>query len=135
MIATIVIIALVGCSGKAYVELQKSVVNLKYLEMAIAQGGMSSNIPEITEVITQSDIGARVRVRGIAAAGVLKSFGQHHLRNEPVCGVALDAADGLNDGTLGGHTYFKCPAMHGVLVHPSRVTRFEVTSSYELETE
>ena len=38
-------------------------------------------------------------------------------------GVGLDFADGKNNGSVGGHTYFSCEPSHGVLVKPARVTK------------
>ena len=41
----------------------------------------------------------------------------------PRVGVQLDRPTGINDGLVKGHRYFDCPAGHGVLVKPERVTK------------
>lgn len=74
------------------------------------------------ELATDSDVGKRVRVQGYACGGVLRFYGRHATKNIPRCGVELDEPVGKNDGTVGGHTYFKCADSRGVLVAPSKVT-------------
>ena len=66
-------------------------------------------------------MGKRVRVDGYACGGVLQFFGNHKVKNIPRCGVELDQPVGKNNGTVGGHVYFKCADNHGVLVGPRKV--------------
>ena len=58
---------------------------------------------------------------GYACGGVLRFFGDHKVKNIPRCGVELDQPVGKNNGTVGGHVYFKCADNHGVLVGPRKV--------------
>ena len=67
-------------------------------------------------------MGKRVRVQGYACGGVLRFYGRHATKNIPRCGGELGEPVGKNDGTVGGHTYFKCADSRGVLVAPSKVT-------------
>ena len=73
------------------------------------------------KLATESDVGRRVRVQGYACGGVLRFYGSHATKNIPRCGVELDEPVGKNDGTVGGHVYFKCADSRGVLVAPSKV--------------
>lgn len=41
------------------------------------------------------------------------------------CGVELDEPVGLNNGTVGGHTYFTAQPNHGVLVDPRKVLKIK----------
>jgi len=67
-------------------------------------------------------VGDRVRVSN-KAIGVVMFAGMHKKDGSPRYGVGLDFADGKNNGSVGGHTYFSCEPSHGVLVKPDRVTK------------
>ena len=73
-------------------------------------------------MVTDADIGAKVRVEGYEGMGTLAFVGSHHEKGKPRCGVHMETAVGKNNGTVGGFKYFECPDSHGVLVQPSKVT-------------
>lgn len=66
--------------------------------------------------------GSRVLVEGYATVGTLRFYGAHHANKGKRCGVELDEPCGKNNGTVGGHVYFTCKPMHGVLVAPYKVS-------------
>lgn len=68
--------------------------------------------------------GSKVIVEGMGA-GTLMFYGLHHKKSSPRCGVELDEANGKNNGTVGGHTYFTCEDKHGCLVDPGKVELVE----------
>ena len=63
----------------------------------------------------------RVDVEGYGK-GSLVFLGEHAEMGSMRAGVWLDDAVGKNDGTVGGHEYFRCPRKHGVLVPPKKVS-------------
>jgi len=71
--------------------------------------------------ISESDVGKRVTVTNFGE-GVLRFFGPHHRDGKPRCGVELNSAIGINNGTVGDFKYFECEAKRGVLVDPRVVT-------------
>jgi len=79
-------------------------------------------------------IGERVLVEGYTSLGTLRFYGPHKVNNGMRCGVELDEACGRNDGTVGGHTYFSCDPLHGVLVVPYKVSAAVDSSDDEAET-
>ena len=78
-------------------------------------------VPLVPSSVTADDVGAKVAVQGYDAIGTLQFFGKHKEKGSLRCGVAYDAAIGKNNGTIGGHWYFECPALHGILVSPNKV--------------
>ena len=54
--------------------------------------------------------------------GVVKFLGAvHYAKGDDWVGVALDDADGKNDGTIKGQQYFECEPKHGVMVREADV--------------
>ena len=54
--------------------------------------------------------------------GVVKFLGAvHYAKGDDWVGVALDDADGKNDGTIKGQQYFECAPKHGVMVREADV--------------
>jgi len=90
-----------------------------------------SALPKVAPAVEQAsggskgfsieDIGALVTVYGYTGEGRLAFYGKHVEFGTPRCGVVFDSPIGRNDGTVGGHAYFKCPANCGVLVAPGKV--------------
>lgn len=70
--------------------------------------------------------GDRVMVHGYGPGTVL-FFGSHATKSggQMRCGVSLDDAIGLNNGSVDGHRYFTCSNNHGVLVVASKVWLLE----------
>ena len=68
-------------------------------------------------------VGARVMVQGYLCPGTVRFVGFHAVKGGPRCGVELDEPIGNNDGVVGGEAYFTCPARHGVLVVPEKITQ------------
>ena len=68
------------------------------------------------------DQGTRVAIpeRG---EGVVLFIGMHAVDGKPRVGVKLDSPNGLNNGTIKGHTYFTCEDKYGVLALPGNVRR------------
>jgi len=84
--------------------------------------GVRLLLPEETlQDLGSQHVGLRVAVEKFGD-GTLRFFGPHHRDGKPRCGVELDEANGINNGTIGDHYYFSCTAKHGVLVDP-RVVR------------
>lgn len=71
--------------------------------------------------VNASKIGARVNVAGFGP-GVLRYYGRHASKPGYRCGVELDQANGLNNGTVQGYYYFECKEGFGVLVDPRKVS-------------
>ena len=63
-------------------------------------------------------IGRRVEIDGYGE-GVITFVGLHVVNCLPRIGVDLDLPVGINDGTVGGHVYFTCKKLHGILTDPS----------------
>lgn len=71
-------------------------------------------------------LGSRCTVQPGARAGTIKYIGRVQGAGPGFwVGVALDAAQGRNDGsTSAGLRYFECEPGHGTFVRPSKVTMF-----------
>ena len=67
-------------------------------------------------------IGDRVFVNG-SKLGTLQFCGATEFAGGIWAGVALDEAEGKNDGTVKGVTYFKCAYNHGVFVPPNKLAK------------
>lgn len=76
---------------------------------------------------TEAHVGARVRVKGYPGEGTMLFYGNHKESKKTRIGVRLDTPEGKNNGTVGGHKYFRCDAGHGVLVVPKKVGAQSVT--------
>ena len=70
---------------------------------------------------TDADVGVTKVMVLDRGEGVVMFVGMHVVQNLPRIGVMLNEPAGLNNGTIGGHQYFKCEESHGVLVDPSKV--------------
>ena len=77
---------------------------------------------ETQEAVFHIAIGSRVLVDGYDSIGTLRYYGLHKNQNGKRCGIEFDKACGKNDGTIGGHRYFTCKPLHGVLVAPYKIT-------------
>eukprot|EP00039_Didymoeca_costata_P022462 m.4581 g.4581 ORF g.4581 m.4581 type:complete len:707 (-) comp3023_c0_seq1:61-2181(-) len=55
--------------------------------------------------------------------GTVRYVGEHHKNKGPIIGIELDEPNGLNDGSIDGHSYFKCAWAKGVIVPPSKVSK------------
>ena len=62
--------------------------------------------------------------------GKLVFVGPHAKDGAPRCGVVLSAPDGINNGTVGGHTYFECRDKHGILAMPASVYLLAAENEY-----
>lgn len=71
-------------------------------------------------IITTTDIGRPVLVKGYGP-GLLMYWGLYPKTGRPRAGVAFNRPIGLNNGTIEGLLYFRCPQHHGVLVDPVKV--------------
>ena len=67
-------------------------------------------------------IGDRVWVGG-TKAGHIRYIGVTKFAPGDWVGVELDEAQGKNDGSVGGETYFSCPPNHGVFSRINRLSR------------
>ena len=65
-------------------------------------------------------VGTRVNVAGYKSDGTLRFVGMHKTKGTLRYGVELDLAVGNNNGVVGGYTYFKAEAKHGVLTVPGK---------------
>jgi len=86
---------------------------------------MEAVVGEVKAKITAKSVGSRCKVAiGDAdCEGTIRFVGKsHEPPNKARVGVELDDKVGKNNGTWKGHTYFECPAKHGVLVPKSKVT-------------
>eukprot|EP00050_Salpingoeca_kvevrii_P007735 m.298238 g.298238 ORF g.298238 m.298238 type:complete len:1104 (-) comp13814_c0_seq1:278-3589(-) len=72
--------------------------------------------------LNAGSVGKRVSVVGYDGFGILRFLGKHHQQGSDRAGVELDRPMGRNNGTVGGHEYFKCEDSHGVLCIPAKVT-------------
>ena len=82
--------------------------------------------------------GDRVKVEGHKCAGIVRHVGKkgdHPHSGDQLLwiGVELDKAVGDNDGIVGGHRYFTCPPLTGVLVSPDKVHTVSDVSKLEKE--
>ena len=66
---------------------------------------------------TPAHIGFRVEVENYGN-GEITFVGNHKINGRVRIGVVLDLPNGINDGTVGGHTYFVCEPKHGILADP-----------------
>eukprot|EP00040_Diaphanoeca_grandis_P020721 m.110156 g.110156 ORF g.110156 m.110156 type:complete len:812 (-) comp28018_c0_seq1:424-2859(-) len=76
---------------------------------------------ELASTITEDDVGKSVEVDGYACRGVLKFFGKHQKNGMTRCGIELEDALGINNGTVHGYCYFECGPNHGILCRPDKV--------------
>ena len=67
-------------------------------------------------------IGDRVFVNG-NKLGTLHFCGATEFAGGIWAGVSLDEAEGKNDGSVKGVTYFRCPFNHGVFVPPNKLAK------------
>ena len=84
--------------------------------------------PQATDVTSQLAEGFRLGqkvVVGNAVPGVVRYIGQVHFSSGTFLGIELDEANGTNNGTLKGRTYFECPEEHGIFAPPSKVSLLE----------
>jgi CAP-Gly domain-containing linker protein 1 len=65
-------------------------------------------------VIASSKYGSKV--------GILKYLGETRFAHGMWCGIQLDEATGINDGSVEGEQYFVCPSNHGIFVPISKVS-------------
>ncbi|KAL1139567.1 hypothetical protein AAG570_006549 [Ranatra chinensis] len=86
------------------------------------QNGTPREDSETTEweKVSGAHVGRRV-VLGGCKWGVLRFYGPSELGGGLWCGVELDSAEGLNDGTVNGVRYFTCPPLRGVLAPEEKV--------------
>lgn len=73
-----------------------------------------------TEIWFSLQVGDRVLVGG-TKLGTLRYCGTTDFATGVWAGVALDSADGKNDGSVKGVMYFKCKQNHGVFVLANKV--------------
>ena len=60
---------------------------------------------------------------GGTKAGLIKYIGATKFAPGNWVGVELDEAQGKNDGSVAGETYFHCPPNHGVFSRLNRLSR------------
>lgn len=70
---------------------------------------------------TKNDIGKRARVDGYNSDGTIVFVGLHIANNTERIGIVFDEPIGRTNGTLQGHTYFKCEENKGLLAVPYKV--------------
>ena len=83
-----------------------------------AADGRRSTTPDIGYDV---DVGSRVLVGGVKS-GRLHYVGKAHFAEGEWCGVELDDADGLHDGTVDNIRYFVCRSKHGIFAPRAKVT-------------
>ena len=83
-------------------------------------GASPSSMAEGGAAVSAADVGGRVDVDAYGT-GTLRFYGMHKIKHELRCGVQLDRPTGLNNGTVSGHTYFRCGTNYGILVPPQKV--------------
>lgn len=71
-------------------------------------------------------VGQRVQLdNGSKKYGTLRFLGSTRFRPGVWAGIEMDTPEGRHDGTVEGVQYFKCPPLHGVFVHPSKLSPVE----------
>ena len=76
-------------------------------------GSLENYLPSVKGLQFKSDVHHE---------GVVKFLGAvHYAKGDDWVGVALDDADGKNDGTIKGQQYFECAPKHGVMVREADV--------------
>lgn len=60
--------------------------------------------------------------------GILRYIGNTAFKSGVWCGIELDEARGLNDGSVGGVAYFECATSHGVFLPADKVAASGSTS-------
>jgi len=92
------------------------------LELVAAPDRAGFHPVEAIKGWTLDDLGKKVTVEDVGT-GTLLFIGKHAEQGKPRLGVALDEANGKNDGTIKGVTYFVCEKGHGTLVQTKKVTK------------
>ncbi|VDK46642.1 unnamed protein product [Anisakis simplex] len=88
--------------------------------------GVQANSGDV--VVGMQDVGKRVIV-GKMRTGVLKYVGRVGGKEGIFCGVELDIAAGLHNGTYQGVKYFECIDKHGIFAPIYRVELYPQTTS------
>ena len=85
---------------------------------ALPQPTVAENSQEASEKVFR--VGDRVLVDG-AKPGTIAFYGATEFAKGEWAGVALDAPDGKNDGTVAGVRYFECEPNHGLFAKPQKL--------------
>lgn len=67
------------------------------------------------------EIGERVTVKGYDGEGTVRFVGKEAGGGKSRVGIEMDGPVGKNNGTVKGHTYFKCKKKRGLLSLPKNV--------------
>eukprot|EP00035_Acanthoeca_spectabilis_P031533 m.14588 g.14588 ORF g.14588 m.14588 type:complete len:334 (+) comp4804_c0_seq1:483-1484(+) len=115
-------------STKPLEKQEKAESTQKGAEKALPTNAVTKS-PQKTATSTESPfaVGDRVEVESYGE-GIVRFVGSHHSTGNERVGVQLDRANGNNNGTIKGHTYFECPPKCGVLVAPSKCSKVDAVS-------